>query len=234
LQVPGVENVDDVQPNKLNCRCSPKKINQFVEVLSREVKEKIREMGFGGLLKLKANQLNRGSAIWLMDIFDLEKMMLEIGGGKKIIVDEFAVHCVFGLPCVGVDPPLVTDKIKKDGVDLRNELSKKLYGFVTKDITYAFLKDKIEKEFDDDVVLRCFFMVAFSNLLYPNTDFNIKIFDVVWIEDIGQISKINWCKAMVDDLRSCGKLYKVAKTKRLTKPVDFISFLFLAACYFYF
>lgn len=128
-----------------------------------------------------------------MDIFNPEKMKLEIGGDKEIIVDEFVVHCAFGLHCVGVDPLLVTDKIKKEGGELRNELSKELYGFVTKDITYAFLKEKIEnKEIGDDLVVRCFFMVVFSNLLYPNTDSNIRISDVVWTKDIGHIRKINW------------------------------------------
>lgn len=43
-----------MQAKKLNCRCSPKKINDFIEALSGEVKEKIRAMRFGGLLKLKA------------------------------------------------------------------------------------------------------------------------------------------------------------------------------------
>ena len=165
--------------------CSPNKINEFVEVLSHRVKEIIRAMGFGGLLKLKAKELNRKATVWLMDIFNPNKMKLQIGGGKEITVDEFAVSCVFGLPNAGVDPPLLTDTIRNEGAEIWKELSKKLYG-VEKAITVTSLKEMIrKKEINDDLALRCFFMVAFSNLLYTNTESIIWISDVVWTEDIG-------------------------------------------------
>jgi hypothetical protein len=93
-----------------------------------------------------------------------------------------------------------------------------------------------QKEINDDLALRCFFMVAFSNLRYTNTDSIIRISDVVWNEDIGQIIKINWCKAMIDDMRTCGRLFKMDKSKRLAKSVDHISIcgclLFLVVSFF--
>jgi hypothetical protein len=40
-----------------------------------------------------------------------ETMMLEIGGGKVVQITEYAIKCVFELPCEGGDTPLPSDDI---------------------------------------------------------------------------------------------------------------------------
>jgi hypothetical protein len=45
------------------------KIDEFVEVLSHRVEERIRAMGFGGLLKLKAKKLSRKATVWYVDVY---------------------------------------------------------------------------------------------------------------------------------------------------------------------
>jgi hypothetical protein len=63
-------------------------------------------MGFGGILNLAAKSLdNREFLSWLMDWFNPEEMIIEIGGGKSIHVTEYVVKCVFELPSEGQDPP---------------------------------------------------------------------------------------------------------------------------------
>jgi hypothetical protein len=55
-------------------------------------------MGFVGILQLAARSLdNIGFLSWLMDRFNSENMMVEIGG--KWIED--AIKCVLNLPCNG-------------------------------------------------------------------------------------------------------------------------------------
>jgi hypothetical protein len=49
--------------------------------------ERIEDMGFDGILKLAAKSLDdRDFICWLMDQFNLENMVIEIGGGKNIPV----------------------------------------------------------------------------------------------------------------------------------------------------
>jgi hypothetical protein len=49
-------------------------------------------------------------------------------------------------------------------------------------------------------ILKCFFMVAFSQLLFPNTTY-IRVAEVTWTDDVPHIRNLNWYKAMVDNLR---------------------------------
>jgi hypothetical protein len=74
----------------------------------------IQETGFGGILQLAAKLLdNREFLRWLLDRFDLEDMTIQIGA-KQIRVTEHSVKCVFGLPCEGGDPPMITDDAGKN------------------------------------------------------------------------------------------------------------------------
>lgn len=119
-----------------NCHYSPKKFNEFVDVLNDGVRDKIIDMGFGGLLDLKAAQLCRDGATWLMDIFVPDSMKLVIRGGKEICINEFVTHCVFGLPNARANPPLVVDM--KEGAQRRNELLEMQYGSVKSNIYYVY------------------------------------------------------------------------------------------------
>ena len=58
-------------------------------------------------------------------------------------------------------------------------------------------------------------MVAFSQLLFMNTNSYIRITDVTCTNDVPRIHNLNWCKAMVDNLRQSGRLYKMEKRKKL-------------------
>jgi hypothetical protein len=61
----------------------------------------IQEMGFVGILRLTAKSLdNRELLSWLLDRFDPEDMIIQMGS-KQIRVTEHTVKCVLGLPCKG-------------------------------------------------------------------------------------------------------------------------------------
>jgi hypothetical protein len=67
-------------------------------------------MGFEGVLNLAARSLDdRDFLTWLMDMFNPEEMCINVGGGKKLEVTEFAIKCVLGLPSEGSDPPLASE-----------------------------------------------------------------------------------------------------------------------------
>lgn len=53
----------------------------------------------------------------------------------------------------------------------------------------------------DRLMIRCFFLVNFSKLLFSAASNNITGKDVVLTKDIDNFGDIKWCKAVVDDLR---------------------------------
>jgi hypothetical protein len=56
------------------------------------------------------------------------------------------------------------------------------------------------KKLVGDLGVRAFFMAAFQTLLFSNTDSHIRLEDVIFTEDIDNIGKRNWCKAVIDNL----------------------------------
>jgi hypothetical protein len=56
--------------------------------------------------------------------------------------------------------------------------------------------------------LREFFMAAFQTLLFSNTDTHIRLEDVIYTEDLDNISNVNWCKVVVDNLNRAARLFK--------------------------
>ena len=58
----------------------------------------------------------------------------------------------------------------------------------------------------ENLALRALFMCTFQTLLFSNTE--IRLEDVKNIEDLENIGSINWCKAVVDNLRKAARLYK--------------------------
>lgn len=64
------------------------------------------------------------------------------------------------------------------------------------------------RECDDNFAIRAFFMVAFNLLLFINTDSYIRVADAKWTENLDVIDGINWCKALIDNLRFSARLWR--------------------------
>ena len=64
------------------------------------------------------------------------------------------------------------------------------------------------KTLTENLALRAFFMCTFQSLLFSNTDSYIRLEDVKNTEDLENIGSMNWCKAVVNNLRKYARLYK--------------------------
>jgi hypothetical protein len=135
-------------------------------------------------------------------------MTLEIGGGKSIPINERSVWCAFQIPRLGYDPPSMTDE---EARIRRNELGQQICpttydknGIMIADIVEGFKSGRLVGALG----LRAFFMAAFQTLLFSNTDTHIRLEDVIYTEDIDNISNVNWCKVVVDTLNRAARLFK--------------------------
>ena len=202
-----ITNIDPVKRDRVvSLRCSPGKFVDLVKATPDEIKDRLRAMGFGGLLEFKPTSLPRMLLIWLMDKFNPESMSLELGMGKVIEINEHAVWCMFMLNRVGNDPPNM-DMV--EAREMRNSLSLQVHGVTGNKILPKVIKEKIQfRTLQGDVAVRCWLMHAFCTLLFANTDNYIRLDDIIWTADVRCISGINWCKAVVDDLRHAARLYR--------------------------
>jgi EAL domain-containing protein (putative c-di-GMP-specific phosphodiesterase class I) len=111
-----------VQPKKGGhpniARCSPSLFHSFMhKVMIEQMRNKIEEMGFKGVLNIAARSLkDRDFLTWLMDRFNPENITLEISGGKSIEVTEYAKKCMFDLPSECGDPLFISDSSTKEAL----------------------------------------------------------------------------------------------------------------------
>jgi hypothetical protein len=195
-----------IQPPAL--RCSPAKWLDIVKTLPKGVINDVKAKGFGGLLLFKPSSMYRKFLRWIMQKLNPEGMTLEIGGGKSIPINEHSVWCAFQIPRRGCDPPSMTDE---QAQFRQNELGQQICpttydrnGIRITDIMEGFKSERLVGALG----LRAFFMAAFQTLLFSNTDTHIRLEDVIYTEDIDNISNVNWCKVVVDNLNRAARLFK--------------------------
>jgi hypothetical protein len=152
--------------------------------------------------------MDRNFLIWIMQKLNQESMTLDIGGGKFIPINEHSVWCAFQIPRRGYDPPSMTDE---EARIRRNELGQQIcpttydkHGIRIANIVEGFKSGRLVCALG----LRAFFMVAFQTLLFSNTDTHIRVEDVIYTEDLDNISNVNWCKVVVNNLNRAARLFK--------------------------
>jgi hypothetical protein len=189
-------------------RCSLAKWLDIVKALPKSVTDDVKAKGFGGLLLFKPSSMDRKFLMWIMQKLNPESMTLEIGGGKSIPVNEHSVWCAFQILRRGCEPPTMTDEEAR----IRwNESGQQICpttydknGIRIADIVEGFKSGRLVGALG----LRAFFMAAFQTLLFSNTDTHIRLEDVIYTKDIDNISNVNWCKVVVDNLNRAARLFK--------------------------
>ncbi|RLM75116.1 hypothetical protein C2845_PM15G09110 [Panicum miliaceum] len=200
-------------------RCAPAIFNAFVDHLTFNQRMQIIDMGFGGLLGISTERLGSRKLLkFLFDRIDPSSMVIELGKNRGIHVTPFAVKQVLGIPDIGEDLPLQTN----------NHASKALSNFKimvglqeSQDLHASHLQKILKDDaelgsdlIDDEMAIRFFFIIACNKLLFPSTDNNIRSKDVYLTRDLSQLSDMNWCKAVVDDLRYAAHAYHTDKIKK--------------------
>ncbi|CAL4988272.1 unnamed protein product [Urochloa decumbens] len=197
----------------------PSTLNEFVDQLTFPQRRRIQVMGFGGLLRVSAERLESRELLkFLFHRLDPQTMVISVTKEKRIHVTSFAVKQVLDLPNDGEDIDLHTPA----------QQSKSLSDFKTlvglaesQDLHASHLKKILEDDhkfgsalIDNDMAIRFFFIIACNKFLFPSTDNNIRYKDIYLTRDLSCLPGLNWCKAVVDDLRDAAVAWRVDKGKK--------------------
>jgi hypothetical protein len=102
-------------------RCSPGVICNVIGEMSKALKGRIRDLGFGELLHMKIDKLDdRAFALFLVSCVVENRLRIQIGNKVLPIIAE-VVHLVFSLPASGQSLPNYKPADKRAG---RSELRK--------------------------------------------------------------------------------------------------------------
>jgi hypothetical protein len=131
---------------------------------------------------------------WLMQKLDPRDMTLRIGPDKELKITKQTVHQILGLPNLGGGKPLNIDEANAVAT-LRASLN------ISKDeFVISKLQDRLRLGQDDDLSIRCFFLILFNRLLFPTTSWSISFNEVLLTEEMERFPQIDWCHLIFSDL----------------------------------
>ncbi|XP_020397345.1 uncharacterized protein [Zea mays] len=125
---------------------------------------------------------------------DPRDMTLRIGPDKELKITKQTVHQILGLPNLGGGKPLNINEANA-AATLRASLN------ISKDeFVISKLQDRLRLGQDDDLSIRCFFLILFNRLLFPTASWSISFNEVVLIEEMERFPQIDWCHLIFSDL----------------------------------
>lgn len=76
---------------------NPKLMFEFIQMLSSEQQEAIREIGFGGLLNLKISNSFGELIKYLIEQFDVYRCVVKLQK-DELLIEEDDIQCTLGIP----------------------------------------------------------------------------------------------------------------------------------------
>jgi hypothetical protein len=176
-------------------------------------------MGFGGLLCVSAERLESRELLkFLFDRLDPKTMVINVTKYKRIHVTPYAVKQVLDLPDGDEEIVFHTHTQASKALSaLKTWLGSQESQDLNTNHIQNIMKTDLELKsgmIDDDMAIRFFFIIACNKLLFPSTDNNIRCKDVYLTRDLARLPALNWCKAVVDDLREAALTWHTTKANK--------------------
>jgi hypothetical protein len=152
--------------------------------------------------------------VYLMDKLNPESMILEVGDEGGLQITNLCVHKVLGIPRGKKDPPSSTEEENERALALfrRSVHVEPKMDVKCKDLLHLLSRLFIKNDLD----ARVFFVIAFNKLLFPAVDNNVRGKDPFLTMDVSDFTNVNWCKAVVDELRYSAIMWWSEKTKSIS------------------
>eukprot|EP00267_Zea_mays_P054685 XP_020407941.1 uncharacterized protein LOC109945956 [Zea mays] len=191
---------EELPRQTLNVRCNPQDVIASINILNERQREAIRRKGFSTILDMTVDALcSRSHLQWLMDKLDPKDMTIHPGPGKELKITKDIVHLILGVPNHGGGKPLGIDEAVAAS-NLRAKL-----GVAKDEFNVTFLQDRLRKGEDDDLSIRCFFLILFNRLLFPTASWGITYHEVLLTEEMHRFHEIDWCQLIFNDLCEAAK-----------------------------
>ncbi|CAL4891809.1 unnamed protein product [Urochloa decumbens] len=189
---------DDEGRGNITNRCSPKAVYMVVSKFNEFKKQRVRDMGFGGILDLPyITKVNLKLSVWLLSKLDTEESALVFLETKRIWIHERDVGVVFGIPDGDLDVGSVEITTSQIG------LIRQLCGLCSKDCrSLKALEHVLEHPLDEksstheiDRFMVAFVIFVMGHLLAPTAKHDHGNVDF-WsaLKDPEKIYIFNWCR----------------------------------------
>ena len=181
-------NIISILFQRINIRCIPQDVLETIAIMNQRQRQAAARKGLSDILDMTLDAIgSRSHLCWLMDKLDPKDMTIRPGPGKELKITKETVRLILGVPCAGGGKPLGVDATAAAD-RLRSSL-----GLTKDEFTVAKLQDRLRLGEDDDLSIRCFFLILFNRLLFPSASWNISNTEVLLTEKMDRFPEIDWC-----------------------------------------
>jgi hypothetical protein len=161
-----------------------------------------------------------------MDKLDHKDMTIRPGPGKELKITKDTVHLILGVPNHGGGKPLGIDEAVASS-NLRAEL-----GLAKDEFNVTLLQDRLRKGEDDDLTIRCFFLILFNCLLFLTASWGITNHEVLLTEEMHRFHETDWCQLIFNDLCEAAKKWHNRSTTNVSTTIYKCSIVVLVSIEF--
>jgi hypothetical protein len=83
----------------------------------------------------------------------------------------------------------------------------------------TLLHDRLRKGDDDDLTIRCFFLILFNRLLFPTASWGITNHEVLLTEKMHRFHETDWCQLIFNDLCEAAKKWHTRSTTNVSTTI---------------
>ncbi|GAB2300760.1 hypothetical protein Dimus_038633 [Dionaea muscipula] len=167
-----------------------------VDKLTPDQRAAIQRTGFGNLLRIHNQFLNKNLLVELMDRWDPGKKAFVLPPGE-ITITTMDVAVILGLRGVGGDP------VNLDGVERFSELEEE-YGAAARNrkISLSDVEERLQSlgELANEDFVRAFLLFTFGTFLFPNSNGKVDSRYLCFLKDLQKASHFAWGAAVVEDI----------------------------------
>jgi hypothetical protein len=155
-------------------------------------------------------------------------MTIRQGAGKELKITKDTVRLILGLPCAGGGSEF-TDWYGE--VDAAAKLRRDL-NVGKEEFDVVKLQDKIVLGNDDELSIRCFFLILFNRLLFPSASWGITNNEVLMTSNMSRMADIDWCQVVYTDLCDAVTRWHKRNKTNITATIYGCSLIVLVSNFF--
>ncbi|KAL2902440.1 Ankyrin repeat and KH domain-containing protein 1, partial [Bienertia sinuspersici] len=196
---------------------------KIMENFTDDQKKSVREIGFGGMLKVCLQRTEQHMFPWFVENFDYSSWMFNIGGGKQFVITPYDVYDVFCLP---LNPSKDVVETLRMGDNVLKSEWRDHFG-VSGNIPLRLVEDKIKDlKRGGDEFKRLFVVLVFSTFLAPIANRTADLRFIKSLVNVNEIRSFNWCKYVLERLCEAVKNYKKGEQQSVSGCVLLLEILY--------
>lgn len=190
--------------------------------------ESVRDAGFGPFIDTKIKgSVNRKCISFILKKIDIPTMTVTFSEEKKIEINRYAIHHIYGIPNGNVSAPR-PNETREVLAELRQELGFKSGENINARKLLVKLKSMLDEHFspnnpveiNTDLALKIFYLILFNKGLCVGIGSRITAKEASMVKglDYGKMKDMDFCQLVVDELQISAthwQSYKVLANKHL-------------------